>query len=252
MIRIMLAIRMPLTLTFLLSLSACCRDDFASCSSRAANEFEKGIVVRIAQMKVPGALERIAIQPLISNACLKVRKRQKIGVNCKLAPVCCFIRDRKVNPASKRDGQRGFELEVEYLGEKVGWSNLDDFWLIVVVPSQASEGCCEVWESSLGNIVHGMGVCPSTDGYGTLYFRCNDPRLGWGNCEYEWPRKVFDGECKLYLVMDAGQAWGRRFGRSISETSLLEKRLARLDEKGVLIELVPKACSNVECLLECK
>ena len=231
-------------------LSSCMRDDVVLSSQESVDEFENRFQRHLGRMKDVVHLQRLTISESISNAFVKAEKRKGVMANHNVIPIYCTLREDDRQQDLTVNANRGFYIEVRSFGCRVSWNDLNQIWLIVVLPS-LSEGHCDVLECSLANIVHGMGSAWSNYGFGTFWCRCNDPRLGWGSECLSWHTIVAEGSCKMYLLLDTGDSWGRRPGRTVFALSEFEKRLERLNKLGVLVELVPVAYSKKECILQC-
>lgn len=230
----------------------CKRGDSFDCSQVSEMEFEKSFKCCLKHIDGLVELRELAIPESISNAYFKAAQRKRLGVDCHVIPVYCSIQgvealeDSKVNCAGC-----GFRLEIRNFGERIERRDLNNIWLIVVLPSH-SEGYCDVLETSLANITRGMGSSWSDLGFGDFWCRCNDPRLGWGSEKVVWNALMANGLCKMYLLLDDGIAWGRRHGRTFHDASKFKSTLEWLNKKGVLTELVVIAASEQECVLECR
>lgn len=235
----------------LLILSACSRNDVLDCSSESMREFEAHVKWEVDQIKERVVLRPLSVQVSVSNAFEKARKRKKCGANYGVVPVYCSIKEDDFRRDRDTDSQKGFRIDIEHFGTRVSRDDLDQIWLMIALPSR-SDGRCEVIESSLWNIKHGMGSSWSMYEFGDFWCRCNDPRLGWGEESLSWHTIVAEGSCKLFLLMDSGKAWGRKHGRKFYKQSAFEMYLQRLKDRGVVVELVPIAYSKKECFLECR
>ena len=235
----------------LLILSACSRNDVLDCSHESMREFEAHVKWEVDQIKERVDLRPLSVQASVSNAFEKARKRKKCGANYGVVPVYCSIGEDDFRRDQDTDSHKGFRIDIENFGTRVSWDDLDQIWLMIVLPSR-SDGRCEVIESSLWNIKHGMGSSWSMYEFGDFWCRCNDPRLGWGEESLSWHTIVAEGSCKLFLLMDSGKAWGRKHGRKFYGQSAFENNLQRLKDLGVVVELVPIAYSKKKCFLECR
>lgn len=234
-------------------LSGCKRENSSHCLRTSEVEFEKSFRSHLRSIKGLVELRKVEVSESVSNAYAKAERRKELGANYRVVPVFCSVREAECtgNSQLKCGEGEGFRFEFRSFGDRVKWCDLDNIWLIMVLPSHL-DGYCDVVETSLSNITHGMGSSWSDFGFGDFCCRCNDPRLGWGREKVLWNKLIANGKCKLYVLLDDGMTWGRRHGRSLREFSKLKNRLARLNEKGVLIELVPVAASGQECVLQCQ
>lgn len=238
----------------LLPIAACVRNDGAQYSQESMIELEKSVQFIRNQLKEPVVLVQWEVSASISNAFAKARKRKDVGARDCVVPICCEIQEGRVLKGVEINEGSGFCLRFWGFGLEPSWEELDLIWLIVVF-SSSSNGCCEVVEGSLANIMHGGGSAWSSGrGSGEFSCRCRDPRLGWGKENLPWWKLVSEGACRLYFLMDMRKACGRRFGRRIYPVPVWERVLKRLDSYGVLIELVPVAYSEKDkkCILECR
>lgn len=229
----------------------CKREDYFCCLPTSEREFARSLRGCLSRCDGLVELREAAISESVSNALVKAKQRKQIGANYRIIPVYCSICEPECygNSELKCRGD-GLCLRFSNFGVRAEWSDLKSIWLIAVFQAN-SVGYSEVIETSLANITHGMGSSWSDFRFGDFKCRCYDPRLGWGE-KLSWNALVANGECKMYLLLDDGSAWGRRHGRTFSEASKLKCSLNRYKGKGVLIELIPVAASKQECVLECR
>ena len=239
------------TIMFLM-FSGCEQENSFHCPLTSEREFEHTFRCHLENIKGLVKFSELTVPECISNALSKAEGRKQIGANYRFIPVYCSIREHECFGDAKSDSRdEGFRMEVRSLGDRVARCDLERIWLIAVLESHHT-GYCDVVETSLANITHGMGSSWSNFGFGDFWCRCHDPRLGWGDEKLFWNALVANGSCKMYFLLDDGSAWGRRHGRTCCDASKLKLMLDRLNKKGVLIEMTPVAASKQECVMECR
>ena len=237
-------------------LTACSRNDVVSCDSESIRQLEKTFHFDVDEMKDFTVLNKMDLSHCISNAFSKAHERKIRGANYDVIPVYCSVFNKECAQKSSKPKKNGFCISITGFGRRYAWGRdegdyLSYIWL-AVERSGLKNSAYEIVFVPFKYIIHGYTGTWTSYNFGCYEYRCRDPYLGWGDEDLVWSEIVARGERKIYLLLDGGLNWVDGCGRRVYENGEWIKRVNRMKQAGVLIELVPILNSASGCMLGCR